>query len=377
MSDKPFEVTLQYSEGSSHKEYKVVVTGLGDDWMVKCYYGRIGGAMQATTKTSNPVFFGTASRIANELVNEKVAKGYKVTARTGGEPVSLRGAHPAPSKASKRPVLLPQLLNPIDEDEAHRLCNDDAWGLQQKMDGRRMLLKKCGNSVVAMNRKGVVIEMLGSHILKELSSLSDMDEGGPDCVLDGEAVGDVFHAFDLLEDDLDRKREPFEDRHSRLEEFIADAPLGKHITLVPLCTDSLDKTAMMLSLQREKAEGVVFKRLAAPWTPGRPASGGDQLKFKFYATLSAVVWAVNSKRSVELRLWTAAKWQDVGNVTIPPNHEVPKVGEVVEVRYLYGFMGGSLFQPTYLGPRTDIDTDQCVIGQIKFKPEPEAEEEVE
>jgi bifunctional non-homologous end joining protein LigD len=59
---------------------------------------------------------------------------------------------------------------------------------------------------------------------------------------------------------------------------------------------------------------------------------------------------------------------DVGNVTIPTNHVVPKQGEIVEVRYLYAYEGGSLYQPVYLGPRDDVDVAACRMDQLKFKP---------
>ena len=77
---------------------------------------------------------------------------------------------------------------------------------------------------------------------------------------------------------------------------------------------------------------MVFKRLDAPYTPGRPNSGGNQLKHKFYATCSAVVAKINDKRSVELRLLNGQGWISVGNVTIPPNFKVPAVGAVIEVQ---------------------------------------------
>jgi len=84
---------------------------------------------------------------------------------------------------------------------------------------------------------------------------------------------------------------------------------------------------------------------------------------------------VNAQRSVELRLLGKDGWQLAGNVTIPPNHQVPKLGQVVEVRYLYAFPeSGSLYQPTYLGLRSDITVDECMRSQLKFKPT-EAEEE--
>jgi bifunctional non-homologous end joining protein LigD len=132
---------------------------------------------------------------------------------------------------------------------------------------------------------------------------------------------------------------------------------------------------MFRRLQSEQREGVVLKRLNAPYVPGRPASGGPALKHKFYTTLSAVVAKVNQQRSVELRLLNCQGWVLVGNVTVPPNHPVPPVGAVVDIRYLYAFReSNSLYQPIYLGRRTDIEQHECITAQLKFKPaDPEEE----
>ena len=43
---------------------------------------------------------------------------------------------------------------------------------------------------------------------------------------------------------------------------------------------------------------LVFKRLDAPYTPGRPNFGGSQFKYKLCATASFIVSGVNTKRSV-------------------------------------------------------------------------------
>ena len=47
---------------------------------------------------------------------------------------------------------------------------------------------------------------------------------------------------------------------------------------------------------------------------------------------------------------------------------------VVEVKYLYAFLGGSLFQPVCLGEREDTELTACVIGQLKYKASGEDEE---
>lgn len=43
---------------------------------------------------------------------------------------------------------------------------------------------------------------------------------------------------------------------------------------------------------------------------------------------------------------------------------------MVEVRYLYVFKeSGCLYQPLYLGARSDVLPAECVTGQLKFKSE--------
>jgi bifunctional non-homologous end joining protein LigD len=103
------------------------------------------------------------------------------------------------------------------------------------------------------------------------------------------------------------------------------------------------------------------------YVAGRPASKGDHLKFKFYATATLGIIAVNDKRSVQLGAWTPRGWQFVGSVTIPANQEIPKPLALAEVRYLYRYPDGSLYQPTYLIPRADKDTPDAVTT-LKLKP---------
>ena len=50
-----------------------------------------------------------------------------------------------------------------------------------------------------------------------------------------------------------------------------------------------------------------------------------------------------------------------------PTSLFQKLGRYLEVRYLYAYKGGSLFQPTSLGVRDDVAPPECVIGQLKYK----------
>jgi bifunctional non-homologous end joining protein LigD len=119
-----------------------------------------------------------------------------------------------------------------------------------------------------------------------------------------------------------------------------------------------------------RGEGVALKRLDAPYRAGRPASGGNQRKFKFTESATCVVTSVSvSKRSVQVGVTDGrdGTCRDVGSVTILPNFPIPSVGAFVEVSYLYYFEGGSLYQPCYRGERDDKERADT-FSSLKRKP---------
>jgi bifunctional non-homologous end joining protein LigD len=346
-------ITLYYREGSSDKVYQASIEPQGELFLVNFAYGRRASTMTTGTKTQTPVDYDSAKSIYDKLVREKKAKGY--TEGPEGTPYQHT------EKEDRVTGLLPQLLNPIDEKEAKRLLKDPVWAMQEKFDGRRVLVRKAGAEIHGINRKGLLIGLpspivIGAHKI------------GSDFILDGECVGDVLYAFDLLEwDREDYRTQPYHYRFGKLSNLV-NRPDITHIEFVETATEPADKDRLFRQLQAGKKEGVVFKRLDAPYTPGRPNSGGAQLKHKFYATCSAVVSKLNDKRSVELQLLNGKRWIPVGNVTIPANFNVPALGEVVEVRFLYAFReSNALYQPVYLGPRKDVEPHECVLSQLKYK----------
>jgi bifunctional non-homologous end joining protein LigD len=348
-------ITLYYREGSSDKVYQASIEPWGELFAVNFAFGRRGSTLSTGTKTLSPVDYDTAKRTYDKLVREKTAKGY--TPGEEGTPYQHT------EKEARATGILPQLLNPIDEKEARRLIKDPAYGAQEKLDGRRMLVRKHQAEIHGINRKGLLIG-LPETVLGLVRSLSG------NFVLDGECIGDLFHAFDLLERDGEDCR-PHSYRHRLISlSGLLNQANPPHIRFVETATDPANKERLFRRLQAEKKEGVVFKRLDAPYTPGRPSSGGTQLKHKFYATLSAVVSKHNPQRSVELRLLNSDGWNPVGNVTIPANKPVPPVGAVIEAKYLYAYREShTLYQPTYLGERSDIGEHECVMSQLKYKPE--------
>ena len=189
--------------------------------------------------------------------------------------------------------------------------------------------------------------------------------------MDGELIGNVYYTFDCLRLGLDfcATATPLIARLTAMRSlsFNTDS-----IVVVNCAVCTADKVRLWDKLKADNAEGIVFKGRNAPYTYGRPSSGGLYLKHKFYKTCSCVVTKINQQRSVGVSLDRGTELEPVGNVTIPPNFNVPSLNDIVEVRYLYAFLGGSLYQPTYLGCRTDIALEDCTMEQLVYKKEDDA-----
>ena len=183
-----------------------------------------------------------------------------------------------------------------------------------------------------------------------------------------------MHAFDALligDDEIGGLR--YGERYLRLMNLLGSFQ-HRSIQLVETAFLPKHKSERFHQLKSRNAEGVVFKHTDAPYIAGRPASGGTQLKYKFCETASFVVGKTNARRSVGLLLFDGDKIKAAGNVTIPPNHDIPAGGRVVECRYLYAFPeSGCIYQPVYLGTRDDITAEECTTAQLKYKAEPAEE----
>lgn len=354
-------ITLYFREGSSDKVYQATVQPKGAGFVVNFAFGRRGTTLQTGTKTAKPVDYQAAVKAYDKLVREKMAKGY--TPGEDGTP------YQGTEREAAATGIFPQLLNPIDQEQAEKLIADDDWWMQEKFDGKRILIRRDGAQVTGINRKGLAVA-LPQPISEQALAL-----GGQQWLLDGEAIGDIYVAFDLLEKaNTDLRKAPYINRLTKLSRMLESS--GKDpIRLVQTACTAAAKRELLAQFRRENREGVVFKRSTAPYAPGRPASGGDQLKLKFTATASCIVAKVNgTKRSVALVLLEGGKRVPVGNVTIPASQAIPTAGSVVEVRYLYAYPGGSLFQPVCLGHRDDIEPAACTLGQLKYKAAGEDEE---
>jgi len=350
-------IFLYYQEAGSDKVYHVYLEEQDGGYTVNFAFGRRGSSLQTGTKTKIPVGLDAAEAIFEKLVKEKTAKGYSQTETEGETPATYQQAE----KEKIDTGIYCQLLNPIEEIEVEKYLKDDRFLAQEKHDGKRFLMSKKGEELIAINRKGLSVGYPSLfQVLKDTTQ---------NFILDGELIGEKFHVFDLLwlqEEDI--RSLPLIVRLNKLTDLLEKLNLD-FLVETQNFHDTDSKTELYNQLHRQKKEGIIFKHKSAAYTAGRPNSKGNQLKHKFYDTASFVVVAINDKRSVALGLFDAQNKQvGAGNVTISINFEIPQVGDIVEVRYLYAFKeSGSVYQPVYLGKRDDIDAAACTTSQLKYK----------
>ncbi len=286
MSNLSESVSLSYQEGPSDKVYNASLEAKGDKFVVNFSYGRRGSTLSTGTKTDKPVAYDKAKVIYDKLVREKMAKGYS--------PGKAGAAYQHTDKEQRATDIYPQLLNEIYEEDVEKLLTDDAYWAQEKHDGKRVLIKGDIDGIVGINKRGLTIGL--PAVVVEAAAAVNLHG-----ILDGECVGDTFYAFDLrmgLEVEA-FMQEPYSKRLPGLEAILRRVPAA--IRLVKTAKTTKEKKDLIDQLRTDNAEGIVFKRHDAPYTAGRPSTGGTQLKFKFTTSATCKVVKRNeSKRSVAL-----------------------------------------------------------------------------
>jgi bifunctional non-homologous end joining protein LigD len=203
-----------------------------------------------------------------------------------GKPTSRK---PAAGTSVKSPVKAPTIKRIPDfvEPQLCRLVEvppaQAGWGHEVKFDGYRLQLRVAGGKATLKTRSALDWTDRFSSIAEEAADL-------PDCLIDGEVVALdkrrvpnfsalqaalsegrskdlVFFAFDLLfEKRSDLRPLPLAERKARLEQLLQEVA-GEHIRYVSHLEsrgESVLKSACSMGL-----EGIVSKRLAAPYLSGR------------------------------------------------------------------------------------------------------------
>ena len=354
------QVALYLTEGSTDKVYQAQLEQDSDGWRVAFQYGRRGKPLKSGVKCEGESF-ETASKVYDKLVASKTGKGYT--------PEESGVAYAGTDNAGRVTGFQPQLFNEISEADLHGLEAED-WLAQVKFDGERRGIDIVDGQPVYANRRGLEV---GVHAGIDLAmrNLVEACQWVTPVRLDAEDCGDKLVIFDVREAPGIDGDTPFYHRADGLDllaRMVARAGLADILHVETAKSLSALLSADLVAQWRAAGEeGLILRHRNSLYRPGRPASGGDVLKVKFWRDVSCRVAAGRmGRRSVGIELLDGDDWIQVGNVTIPQNADIPEPGSIIDVKYLYAYAGGSIYQPTFRGVRTDVDPQECRLDRLHF-----------
>jgi len=252
-------------------------------------------------------------------------------------------------------LVTPQLLTEIDEHELQQYLNDPDFCAQEKKDGKHLTLQILNNKLIVRNRKGI---SCGCAPEFEPS----IRQCNSDLLIDGEQVNGTFWTWDILElNGINLRNLPYRLRHEKL----SNLSFGPNIKILNYAATKEEKQTLYNYLWSSCKEGIVFKRLSATYSSGK---NNDALKFKFYAECSVIIVAGRpNKASIGMELFNNnGEREFVGYCSC---NRRPPIGSIAEIKYLYAYRGGCLYQPAFKELRDDVNISECTTSQLKYKSE--------
>ncbi len=180
---------------------------------------------------------------------------------------------------------LPESLAPMQAELADAVFNDPAWMWEPKLDGYRALAFIGPSGVQLRSRRGLDLSADFPRLAAELAAQAGH------MILDGEIVAfdaagkpsfnalqnrapqTVFYCFDLLHfEGIGLRKTPYEDRRRYLAQCLLPSPL------VQLVHAQEDGIALREAALASGMEGVVGKRKASPYEPGRRSQSWLKVK---------------------------------------------------------------------------------------------------
>jgi len=183
---------------------------------------------------------------------------------------------------------------------------------------------------------------------------------------------DGYWLFDILSfAGTDVRNHGYVTRWKLIDEELEPA-LSGDVRIVPIASGAKAKRALYNRLFKAGAEGIVFKDAHAPYTAGRPSSGGTQRKHKFIKSADVVI-IENAGNAYRMAVFDGKKLVECGKVfagtTNVSRAELDlALGSgkrpICEVRYLYATDDHVLFQPVFVRIRDDKTAAQCMRSQL-------------
>jgi bifunctional non-homologous end joining protein LigD len=229
---------------------------------------------------------GQKSRERGDAVwasRSKAERKEAMETRTFAEPQAAKSAKAAPKKGARaKPAVLPDFIEPQLCKSLDRPPQGPGWAHEIKFDGYRVQLRVEDGRAVLRTRKGL-------DWTEKFAAIAEAAADLPDAILDGEVValdaagqpdfaglqaalsdgdtGDlIFFAFDLLAQEGEDLRDlPLRERKTRLKALLGeDEPRLRFVDHFETAGD-----AVLLSACKLELEGIISKRLDAPYRSGR------------------------------------------------------------------------------------------------------------
>jgi bifunctional non-homologous end joining protein LigD len=243
------------------------------------------GAAPGSVWRSNRDDSAPAGPVAPTRTQAAPAKTQAAPAKTQAAPAKTQAA-PAKTQAApaktKTVAALPDFIEPQLATLLEKPPAGSGWAHEIKFDGYRMQLRTVGGTATLLSRKGLDWSSKFPEIVAAGAKLGDgiidgevvaLDHtGAPDfsalqaAISDANTTNLVFFVFDQMFDGKEDLRAlPLSERKARLEAHVGDAP--PNIRYVDHFITAGD--AVLLSACRMDLEGIVSKRLDAPYQSGR------------------------------------------------------------------------------------------------------------
>ncbi len=211
----------------------------------------------------------------------KTAAAAKTAKATRTRPSKKKTSDERETKTAMPAFIAPELCKLVERPPAA-----DGWAHEIKFDGYRIQMRVESGEVKLLTRKGLDWTAQFPEIAKQAARLPDAlldgeivaldTDGNPDfaalqaALSDGDTSDLIFYAFDLMfAEGRDLRSKPLAERKARLKTLLGRSAKAKSSRIRYVEHFEADGEDVLDSAHRLKLEGIVSKRLDAPYRSGR------------------------------------------------------------------------------------------------------------